>query len=106
MICPSCEGSGELEYTCSSCNGSGEGMADGSTCWFCKGQGTTGVQDCEECEGKGRVLCCDCGEDKEDMTFVLKSAYKSMITNQWHQYGDCQCEACKALEEVDHGKAT
>lgn len=28
------------EVTCSHCSGSGEGMADGSSCWVCKGRGT------------------------------------------------------------------
>ena len=26
-------------YTCNNCNGSGEGMADGTTCYMCKGRG-------------------------------------------------------------------
>lgn len=39
------------EITCSVCAGSGEGMADGSTCWSCKGSGMLGIALLDEDDG-------------------------------------------------------
>tara|TARA_R110000822_G_scaffold6960_1_gene29000 strand:- start:174 stop:350 length:177 start_codon:yes stop_codon:yes gene_type:complete len=54
IVCPECEGEGEIDYTCGSCAGSGEGMWPGTTCTICKGSGG-GVEVCDTCGGDGEV---------------------------------------------------
>jgi hypothetical protein len=62
--CEECSGSGEHVFWCNSCNGSGlMGIYKRSTCYICKGKGSSAT-DCIACGGKGEVSApCDvCGE--------------------------------------------
>lgn len=75
----------ECGNICSDCNGSGEGMADGSTCRWCKGRGCTGL-----------------GEIFEPFTVEIDSDNK--LT------GGLECERCGenlrewAQIEIDEGR--
>jgi hypothetical protein len=46
--CEICNDTGRVGERCPACDGSGEGMADGTTCYRCRGAGEIGV-------------ACDCG---------------------------------------------